>query len=34
MTGRLGITDISPAISCGDYPARAVVGEHLPISAT
>ncbi len=34
MTGRLGIADISPAISCGAYPARAVVGERLPVSAT
>jgi len=34
MTGRLGITDISPAISCGIYPARAVVGERVPIMAT
>ncbi|MGI8523930.1 MAG: alpha-1,4-glucan--maltose-1-phosphate maltosyltransferase [Nocardioides sp.] len=34
MTGRLGIADISPSISCGAYPARAVVGEQLPISAT
>jgi starch synthase (maltosyl-transferring) len=34
VTGRLGITDVVPVISCGRYPARAVVGEHLPIAAT
>ena len=34
VTGRLGITDVSPVVSCGRYPARAVVGEHLPVAAT
>jgi starch synthase (maltosyl-transferring) len=34
MTGRLGLTDVSPVISCGRYPARAVVGERVPIAAT
>ena len=34
MTGRLGISDVSPSISCGRYPARAVVGERVPITAT
>jgi starch synthase (maltosyl-transferring) len=34
MTGRLAITDLSPVVSCGRYPARAVVGEALPIAAT
>ncbi|CAN5334164.1 alpha-1,4-glucan--maltose-1-phosphate maltosyltransferase [soil metagenome] len=34
MTGRLGIEHISPVIACGAYPARAVVGERLPIAAT
>jgi len=34
VAGRLGIADVSPVISCGRYPARAVVGEHIPISAT
>jgi starch synthase (maltosyl-transferring) len=34
VTGRLGITDVSPVVSCGRYPARAVVGESLPIAAT
>ena len=34
MTGRLGVADVSPVVACGRYPARAVVGEHVPISAT
>ena len=38
MTGRadlrLGITDVAPVVSCGTFSARAVVGEHLPITAT
>ena len=34
VTGRLGITDVSPVVSCGRYPARAIVGEHLPVAAT
>jgi starch synthase (maltosyl-transferring) len=34
MTGRLGIDDVSPTVSCGRYPAKAVVGEHFPVQAT
>src|SRR3712207_5729732 len=38
MTGRadlrLGITDVAPVVSCGGFSARAVVGEHLPVTAT
>jgi starch synthase (maltosyl-transferring) len=34
MSGRLGIVDITPSVSAGRYPARAVVGETLPVSAT
>jgi len=34
VAGRLGIADVSPVISCGRYPARAVVGEQVPIAAT
>ncbi|SNR44172.1 alpha-1,4-glucan--maltose-1-phosphate maltosyltransferase [Blastococcus mobilis] len=38
MTGRpdlrLGISDVSPLVSCGAFSARAVVGEHVPITAT
>ncbi len=34
MTGRLGLTDIAPVVSRGRYPARAVIGEQVPIAAT
>ncbi|HEY0804851.1 MAG TPA: maltotransferase domain-containing protein, partial [Pseudonocardiaceae bacterium] len=34
MTGRLGIDDISPSVGCGRWPAKAVVGEYVPVSAT
>jgi starch synthase (maltosyl-transferring) len=38
MTGRpdlrLGISDVAPVVSCGSFSTRAVVGEHLPITAT
>src|SRR3954449_896159 len=31
---RLGITDVAPLVSCGSFSSRAVVGEHVPITAT
>ena len=31
---RLGISDVAPVVSCGSFSARAVVGEHLPVTAT
>jgi len=34
MTGRIPIEDVSPTVSCGQHPAKAVVGEQIPISAT
>ncbi|GAA1303970.1 alpha-1,4-glucan--maltose-1-phosphate maltosyltransferase [Pseudonocardia xinjiangensis] len=34
MTGRLGIDDVSPSVSGGRHPSKAVVGEVVPISAT
>jgi starch synthase (maltosyl-transferring) len=34
MGARLGIDDVSPIVSHGRYPAKAVVGEHLPVRAT
>ncbi|WP_375479551.1 alpha-1,4-glucan--maltose-1-phosphate maltosyltransferase [uncultured Jatrophihabitans sp.] len=37
MVGRFGLTDITPVVgstSLGEFPARAVVGEPLPICAT
>jgi starch synthase (maltosyl-transferring) len=33
MTGRFPIEDITPSVSCGRYPAKAVVGELVPVSA-
>jgi starch synthase (maltosyl-transferring) len=34
VTGRLGIDNVTPLIGQGRYPAKAVIGEHLPIGAT
>ncbi|MDQ2723390.1 MAG: DUF3416 domain-containing protein, partial [Actinomycetota bacterium] len=34
MTGRLGIDDVAPVVACGRHPAKAVVGEVIPIAAT
>ncbi|MDL9944520.1 DUF3416 domain-containing protein [Gordonia sp. ABSL11-1] len=34
MIGRMGIDDIQPLVSAGQVPAKAVVGELIPISAT
>src|SRR4051794_4511256 len=31
---RLGISDVAPVVSCGAFSARAVVGEHIPVTAT
>jgi starch synthase (maltosyl-transferring) len=33
VTGRFPIEDVTPSIACGRYPAKAVVGEAVPISA-
>ncbi len=33
MTGRFSIEDVTPSVSCGRYPAKAVVGELVPVSA-
>ena len=33
MVGRFPIEDVTPAVSCGRSPAKAVVGEVLPVSA-
>src|SRR5688572_28010999 len=33
MIGRLPIEDVSPQVACGLFPAKAVVGERVPISA-
>lgn len=34
MTGRMGIDDVTPAVGDGRHPAKAVVGEVVPIGAT
>ncbi|MFF9868016.1 maltotransferase domain-containing protein [Streptomyces sp. NPDC013953] len=34
MTGRLFIDDVSPVVSMGRLPAKAVVGDALPVEAT
>jgi len=34
VAGRIEIDDVAPAVSGGRYPAKAVVGEVVPISAT
>ena len=33
MTGRFPIEDVTPSVSGGRYPAKAVVGELVPVSA-
>jgi starch synthase (maltosyl-transferring) len=34
VIGRIVITDVSPRVGCGEWPARAVVGERLRVEAT
>ncbi|HET8716263.1 MAG TPA: alpha-1,4-glucan--maltose-1-phosphate maltosyltransferase [Nocardioidaceae bacterium] len=34
MVGRIPITDVTPVVHCGRYPAKATVGETFPVSAT
>ena len=34
MAGRIGIDDVAPVVSGGRYPAKAVVGEIVPVRAT
>jgi starch synthase (maltosyl-transferring) len=33
VAGRIGIDDVAPVVSGGKYPAKAVVGEVVPVSA-
>ncbi|NJC73303.1 alpha-1,4-glucan--maltose-1-phosphate maltosyltransferase [Planosporangium thailandense] len=33
MAGRFLIEDVTPSLACGRYPAKAVVGELVPVSA-
>jgi starch synthase (maltosyl-transferring) len=32
VTGRFPIEDVSPTVACGRYPAKAVVGEPVPVA--
>ncbi|HWF69594.1 MAG TPA: maltotransferase domain-containing protein, partial [Mycobacterium sp.] len=34
VPGRVEIDDVAPVVSCGAYPAKAVVGEVVPVRAT
>ena len=34
MIGRLVVDDVNPEIGSGRHPAKAVVGEHVPVAAT
>ena len=34
VIGRFGITDVQPVVDSGNSPAKAVVGEVIPVSAT
>jgi starch synthase (maltosyl-transferring) len=34
VSGRIAIDDVTPVVSCGRYPSKAVVGEHVPVCAT
>lgn len=34
MAGRIGIDDVAPVVSGGQFPAKAVVGEVVPVRAT
>jgi starch synthase (maltosyl-transferring) len=34
VAGRIGLNDISPSVACGRYPAKAVVGEVITVSAS
>jgi starch synthase (maltosyl-transferring) len=34
VIGRIVISDVSPVVSAGQWPAKAVVGERIPVSAT
>jgi starch synthase (maltosyl-transferring) len=34
VSGRIAIDDVTPVVSSGKYPSKAVVGEHVPVGAT
>ncbi|WP_433273423.1 maltotransferase domain-containing protein [Actinosynnema sp. CS-041913] len=33
MSGRIYVEDVTPVVAAGRYPAKAVVGEHVPVTA-
>ncbi|XVS60767.1 alpha-1,4-glucan--maltose-1-phosphate maltosyltransferase [Actinosynnema sp. CA-299493] len=33
MSGRIYVEDVMPVVAAGRYPAKAVVGEHVPVTA-
>ncbi len=33
-TGRIPVVDVEPTVDCGRFPAKAVVGESFPVTAT
>ncbi|QFZ21697.1 maltotransferase domain-containing protein [Saccharothrix syringae] len=33
MSGRIYVDDVMPVVAAGRYPAKAVVGEHVPVTA-
>ncbi|MGZ6791838.1 MAG: alpha-1,4-glucan--maltose-1-phosphate maltosyltransferase, partial [Mycobacteriales bacterium] len=33
MVGRIAVTEVAPSVSCGAYPARAVTGQTVPVTA-
>ncbi len=33
-TGRIPVVDVQPTVDCGRFPAKAVVGESFPVTAT
>ena len=34
MLGRIGLSDVTPIVAGGEFSARAVIGEHIPVAAT
>lgn len=34
VPGRIEVDEVAPVVSCGTYPAKAAVGEIVPVSAT
>ena len=34
VPGRIAIDDVAPVVTAGSYPAKAVIGEMVPVRAT